>query len=166
MAERARMKTEVGDQSFAHTAARWVLLLPLSLACGVGVGLGFRAFFSLWAWKPASGASLLAEGLSAALAGTAFLSTARSVAPLWKRGVVIALACALLLFNVSQALSAAWSLARHGASSPERTGLAQDLAQDIALASVAAAALALSMRRVPGPGEATVARSRSRRSSP
>lgn len=140
------MKTEAGDPSLAHKTARWILLLPLSLACGAGVGLGSRAVLSLLAFKPASEGSLYAEGLAAAFAAVAFLSTANSLAPFWKRGVVIAFSGALLLLNVFQALLPAWSLARHGASSLERT----DLAQVTGFASVAAVVLAFSIRRAAG----------------
>jgi hypothetical protein len=138
VAEReARVMTEAKDQGLAGKVARWVLLLPLSGACGVGIGLGFRALFSFLGWKSGSGAVCLAEGSSAALAGAAFLTTAHSVAPFWKRGVLAILASVLLLLNVSQVLAALWSLARQGAGPVALV----DVAEGIGLALAAGAAL-------------------------
>ena len=145
------MKTEAKDQGLAGKVARWVLLLPLSGACGVGIGLGFRALFSFLGWKSGSGAVWLAEGSSAALAGAAFLSTAHGVAPFWKRGVAAVLASVLLLLNVLQVLAALWPLARKGAGPVPLV----DVADGIGLALVAAAALVFVDRQGRGQGAAT-----------
>ena len=140
------MSTEAKDPELAHKTARWVLLVPLSLVCGLGVGLATRAAVGLLPPQASPLLSLVGAWLSGALAAGACLSAARSVAPFWKAGVVVVFAAALVLVNVPAVFSPSWSLLKRRLPPNRRA----DLAENIGALSVASAVLVVALRRGQG----------------
>ncbi len=144
------MSTGAQDAELAHKTARWILLVPLSVGCGLAVGLATRVVLELVLPKSLPAASLGAAALSAGVGAATLLSAAHSIAPFWKRGVVVAFAVALVFTNVVAALSPSWSLLwsliRRQAHPEEQ----ENLAESVGCLSVALVALVVSVRRARG----------------